>query len=109
MAQWVDITFDCLPLRSVGRLDIPLDASPQYRALCERIKQAIEKHGSYNSYYLYNARCTYHLLNHAERGLLEFKFEGVVLTDAEDMKTEQAPSDMPELRNERYLSFTSGI
>ena len=91
MAQrWVEIEFDCLPLRTVGRLDIPLDASPKYRARCERIKQSIEKHGSHNSYFLYNARCVYHLLNHSDRGVIEFKFEGVVLTDQADTQTECA-------------------
>jgi hypothetical protein len=29
--RYVEIVFDCLPLRSVGRLDIPIDASPKYR------------------------------------------------------------------------------
>ena len=55
MNRPVDISFDCLPLRSIGRLDIPLDASPKYRARCERIKAAIDKHGSHNAYYLYHA------------------------------------------------------
>ncbi len=87
--QWVEITFDCLPLRTVGRLDIPLDASPKYRQFCERVKAAIEKHGSHNTYYLYNAKCIYHLANHDEFGKLEFRFEGVALTDAEDLKTER--------------------
>ena len=52
MNRWVEIEFDCLPLRSIGRFDIPLDASPVYQAKCERIKQAIDQHGSHNSYYL---------------------------------------------------------
>lgn len=89
MSRWVEISFDCLPLRTINRLDIPLDASPKYRALCERIKQAIEKHGQHNTYYLYNAKCIYHLANHAELGMLEFRFEGVVLTDAVDASTER--------------------
>ena len=45
MSHWIEMAFDCLPLRSVGRLDIPLDASPKYRERCERIKQAIEAKG----------------------------------------------------------------
>ena len=89
MNRWVEIEFDCLPLRSIARLDIPLDASPKYRALCERIKQAIEKHGSYNTYYLYNARCIYHLTNHPELGMVEFRFEGTVFTDSTDLRTER--------------------
>lgn len=87
MNRCVDITFDCLPLRSVGRLDIPIDASPKYRARCELIKSAIEKHGSHNSYFLYNARCIYHLTNCDESGMLQFRFEGTVLTDDQDNKT----------------------
>jgi hypothetical protein len=89
MDRWVEITFDCLPLRSVGRLDIPLDASPKYRALCERIKQAIETHGNHNTYYLYNAQCTYHLTNEADYGMLQFGFEGTVMTDQTDLKTDR--------------------
>lgn len=87
MNRYVEISFDCLPLRSVGRLDIPLDASPKYRQRCERIKQAIEAHGSHNVYFLYNAECVYHLTNSPESGSLEFSFEGVALTDETDQKT----------------------
>lgn len=87
MSQFVEIQFDCLPLRSVGRLDIPLDASPKYRQRCERIKEAIRVHGSHNSYYLYNARCTFHLTNQPEFGMVEFRFDGTVLTDETDQKT----------------------
>ncbi len=89
MNRWVDIQFDCMPLRSVGRLDVPLDASPKYRAFCERVKAAIDKHGSHNTYYLYNARCIYHLANSDDVGVVEFRFEGVVLTDATDQRTER--------------------
>ena len=84
MDRWVDISFDCLPLRTVDRLDVPIDASPKYRARCERIKAAFEKHGALNSYYLYNARCIYHLANSDQLGLVRFRFEGTVLTDEED-------------------------
>ena len=89
MSAWVDITFDCMPLRSIGRLDIPLDASPKYRAFCERINNAIETHGSHNTYYLYNARCVYHLTNRPDHGMLEFRFDGTVFTDATDLKTDR--------------------
>ncbi len=87
MSQFVEIEFDCLPLRSVGRMDIPIDASPQYRARCERIKRALEMHGSHNSYFLYNARCTFHLTNQGDFGMIQFRFEGTALTDASDRKT----------------------
>lgn len=87
MSQYVDIEFDCLPLRSVGRLDIPIDASPKYRARCERIKQILETHGSHNTYFLYNAQCTFHLTNDGEIGMIQFSFDGTALTDEADRKT----------------------
>ena len=89
MASSVEITFDCLPLRSVGRLDVPLDASPGYIALCERVRDAIDAHGPNNTYYLYRAKCLFRLLNHPDRGVIEFKFEGTAMTDAEDRATER--------------------
>jgi len=88
MNRWVDIAFDCLPLRSVGRLDIPIDASPKYRARCERVKHALETHGSHNTYFLYNAHCKFHLTNDDQRGMIEYRFDGTVLTDATDQKTQ---------------------
>ncbi|MGH7136023.1 MAG: hypothetical protein ACREHD_09800 [Pirellulales bacterium] len=89
MNRYVEIAFDCLPLRSVGRLDIPIDASPKYRARCERILKAIESHGSHNTYYLYNATCVFHLTNRAELGTLKYSFEGTALTDGTDQTTER--------------------
>jgi hypothetical protein len=86
-SRYVEITFDCLPLRSVGRLDIPIDASPTFRAQCERIKLALEKHGSHNAHYLHRARCVYQLTNDPTIGMLEFRFEGTLLTDSRDQKT----------------------
>ena len=87
MRQFVEIEFECLPLRSVGRMDIPIDASPRYRARCERIKQALQSHGSHNTYFLYNAQCTFHLTNNPEFGMIQYSFEGTVLTDDSDRKT----------------------
>ena len=87
MSQWVDISFDCLPLRSVSRLDIPIDASPKFRERCERIKRALEKHGSFNTYYLYNAGCRFHLTNHPDQGMVEVRLEGTAITDASDLVT----------------------
>jgi hypothetical protein len=87
MSGWVDVSFDCLPLRSVGRLEIPLDASPRYRQRCMDIKAAMEKHGSHNSYYLYNAQVTFHLTNSDGVGMLQFRLEGTVLTDTADEKS----------------------
>jgi len=87
MDRWVEFEFDCLPLRSVTRFDAPIDASPKYEQFCRRVKSAVDKHGSHNTFYLHNARCAYHLLNHPDRGIIEFSFEGTVLTDQEDRKT----------------------
>jgi hypothetical protein len=98
MTRFAEITFDCLPLRSVGRFDIPLDASPKYRARCERIKAAIETHGLHNSFYLYNASCAFHLTNSEEVGMLQFRFDGTVLTDETDQKTVQAYLDVELVR-----------
>jgi hypothetical protein len=90
MNRWVEIAFDCLPLRSVGRMDIPLDASPKYRQRCERIKACLEHHGAHNTYYLYSATCVFHLTNRENFGTLEFRFDGTVITDASDMRAVHA-------------------
>jgi len=108
MSQWVEISFDCLPLRSIPRLDIPIDASPKFRRRCENILAAIDKHGSHNSYYLYNARCIYHLMNHPEHGMLEFAFEGTVLTAEDDLSTRQCDLTV-ELTKETCDWLTSTI
>jgi hypothetical protein len=94
MNRFVEITFDCLPLRSLTRLDIPLDASPKYQALCQRILQAISTHGTHNTYYLYNAHCTFHLTNNAEIGSVEFRFEGTVMTDSADQRAHRCHLDV---------------
>jgi hypothetical protein len=86
----VDIAFDCLPLRCVGRVDVPIDASPPFRARLEHLKQAIDTHGVANAYFLYNARCVYRLANSDIEGMLRFAFEGTVLTDASDAKAARA-------------------
>ena len=116
MDRWVDVSFDCLPLRSVGRLDIPLDASPKFQARCERIKTAIEKHGAHNTYYLYNAECSWRLTNRADLGLIQFRFEGVALTDPEDrvcqgcdLKVELARETCPWLTEPVVDWFASSV
>lgn len=86
MNQWVEIEFDCLPLRSVGRVDIPIDASPGYRRFCEQVKKAIDTHGSHNTYFLHHAHCAFRVLNHDKLGRIEFSFEGTLFTDPEDRK-----------------------
>jgi len=80
----VDIAFDCIPLRSLGRLDPPLDASPGLVAKYDRIKDAIAEHGTFNSYYLHNAFCRFFVTNDPQNGMIDFKFEGVVFTDDSD-------------------------
>ena len=94
MSQWVEISFDCLPLRSVGRLDVPMDASPKYRQRCERVKACIDKHGTHNSYFLYNAACVFHLTNDDERGAVEFRFDGTLLTDGDDERSQSCDLDV---------------
>ena len=85
--QWVEIEFDCLPLRSVTRLDVPMDASPAYEQFVLRVKSAMEKHGSHNAYYVHRGQCTYHLTNSPEVGRVVFGFEGTGLTGPEDRHT----------------------
>lgn len=87
MNNSIDITFDCLPLRSVGRFDVPIDASPEIVEFCKRLRLSSTKHGLHNTYYLHHARCVFHLTNDPQIGMVEFGFEGTVLTDTEDMKT----------------------
>lgn len=86
----VDIAFDCLPLRSVTRLDPPLDASPGLVAKWERIKKAISEHGTHNTYYLHNAHCRFFVTNDPNCGMISFKFEGVLFTDENDASARSA-------------------
>ncbi len=88
MNPHVDVSFDCVPLRSVGRLDVPWDASPALHALAERVRRAMEKHGLHNTYYLHNAKCVFHLTNDPAVGTMEFGFEGTVITDPDDRRTQ---------------------
>ncbi|HEX3997195.1 MAG TPA: hypothetical protein VHX65_01460 [Pirellulales bacterium] len=98
MPPFVEISFDCLPLRSVGRMDIPIDASPRFRELCERIKQAIVRHGSHNTYFLHDAVCVFHLTNEPSIGTLEFSFLGTVMTDPQDRETIATDLDVTLVR-----------
>lgn len=85
--RWVEIEFDCLPLRSVTRTDIPVDASPAYEQFVLKVKAALQKHGAHNAYYLSHGRCRFHLTNEPLRGMVCYAVEGVLLTDLEDQKT----------------------
>lgn len=90
MTAPLNISFDCLPLRSIGRVDVPLDVSPEWETRALRMRAACERHGQHNSYYLHNGHCVLHLTNDPEIGVLTFFFEGTVLTDAQDRKTVDA-------------------
>ncbi len=83
----VAITFECTPLRSVPRLDIPLDASPAYRVRLGRMQQAVARHGTRNAYYLTDGGCTFRFTNDPEVGWVRFRFEGTLLTDDADSRT----------------------
>lgn len=97
--RWVDIVFDCVPLRTVARTDVPIDASPKLAAKMLRIKAAIEKHGTLNSYYLHNASCSFHFTNDPMQGMVQFSFEGVVMTDTQDLEARSADLKV-ELKSE---------
>ncbi|TWU07759.1 hypothetical protein [Stieleria varia] len=96
---WVEIEFDCLPLRSVSRLDVPLDASPVYEQFVLRVKRAMDKHGTHNAYYLHRGTCVFHLTNDPDHGEISFRFEGTVLTGSKDRQTKSVDITT-ELRRE---------
>jgi hypothetical protein len=104
MSPQVDIAFDCLPLRSVGRVDVPLDASPEFRARCEHLQRALEAHGTSNTYFLYNTRCVFRLANSDVDNMLRFSFEGTVWTDRGDCRADGA-----ELRVELAAETCGGL
>jgi hypothetical protein len=83
----VAISFECTPLRSVPRLDIPIDASPAYRRRLERMQRAVARHGTRNAYYLLDGTCTFRFTNDPGSGWARFAFEGTALTDDVDSKT----------------------
>ena len=88
MSNFVDISFDCLPLRSVPRFDAPLDdAPPEALEFARRVRRAVSKHGQFNTYFLHNAQCVFHLTNDEKIGMVAFQFEGTVLTDGDDLRT----------------------
>ncbi len=84
MDSYADIAFDCLPLRSVGRVDVPLDASTAFRQRCEHLQQELETQAGKNAYFLYNAHCVFRLANSDVHNMLRFTFEGTVWTDHSD-------------------------
>jgi hypothetical protein len=90
----VQIEFDCLPQRSIARLDVPLDASEELRERAERMKAAMEAFGAERSYFLYNAHCVFRFANSEVDGVCRFAFEGAVQTDAGDRKCERTMLDV---------------
>ena len=89
MTSWVNIAFDCLPLRTVACFSPPVDAAHSEQALYRKLREAAGKHGVHNAYYLHAGRCVFHLTNDEQVGMLDFRFEGVVLTDEADMSTRE--------------------
>ena len=83
MSDAVQILFECLPFRLVGHAGLPLDASDEQHALWRRFRAALTKHGADNTYFIYNADCTYRLSN-SDGAILRFIFEATVRTDAKD-------------------------
>ena len=71
MAQNVEITFACIPLRSVGRFDPPLDATEEQRALWVQLHRALNTHGAHNAFFLYNATCVFHFTHHPTLGMVD--------------------------------------
>lgn len=108
MASNVAISFECLPLRAVTRMDIPLDASPKFQAVCERILAALAQHGKHNTYYLHRAQCTFHLTSAENVGTLEFEFEGTLFTDPTDTQTKGCDLQV-ELRRETCDWLTENV
>ena len=111
--QWVEIEFECLPLRSISRLDVPVDASPKYELFVLRVKSAMEKHGTLNTFYLHRGRCSFHLTNDPKRGEVAFAFEGTVVTGSEDRHTKgidirvELDGETCEWLNEPIVEFLS--
>jgi hypothetical protein len=98
----VEIEFDCLPLRTVGRLDVPLDASDDFRRRAARIKAALGEFGAERSYLLYNAHCVFRFANSEFAGMCRLEFEGVVRTDAGDRQCHETHLEV------RLVSDTCG-
>ena len=55
--------------------------------LAKKIRQAVNKHGQFNTYYLHNAHCAFHLTNDIKEGTVDFRFEGTIMTDSDDLRT----------------------
>ncbi len=108
VGQWVEVEFDCLPLRSITRIDVPVDASPAYEQFVLRVKAAMSKHGTHNTYYVHRGHCTYHMTNDPKRGEVSFKFEGTVMTDTTDRLTKSVDLSV-ELQRETCQWLTEPI
>ena len=47
----------------------------------------MDRHGLHNTFFLYNALCTFHLTNAPDQGVIQFRFQGTVFTDEADKTT----------------------
>lgn len=106
--KWVEVEFDCLPLRSVARFDIPDDASPKLARKLMHIRDSVDKHGTHNTYFLHNSKCTFHLTNDESQGMLSFTFDGVVMTDSQDLKSKGCELTI-ELEKETCAWINQGV
>jgi hypothetical protein len=86
MAQTVEISFTCIPLRSVGRFDPPLDATDEQRKLSAELHRAVDIHGAHNAFFLCSGQCIFRFTNDPALGMVQFAFRGTVLTDADDRR-----------------------
>ncbi len=58
----------------------------------------MDKHGTLNTYYLHNATCTFHFTNDPLEGMVQFSFEGAVMTDTKDLEARSADLDVQLVR-----------
>lgn len=97
-----------MPLRTICRWDIPLDASPRFRARCERIKRARDKYGAHRTYFLDHGNCRLRLSNHPNEGAIDFIFFGPVVTDDADRRTIAADLSI-DVRSESLVWINDGV
>ena len=98
----VDIAFDCVPLRSLGRLNAPLEGREAAQRQVARAKAALARFGAERTYLLENARCVFHFANSEVEGACRFEFDGAVHTDAGDRKCDETMLEV------RLVSDTCG-
>jgi hypothetical protein len=65
-----------------------VETSREEAELYQRLREAAQKHGIHNTYYLHDGQCIFHMTNHQQIGMLEFRFNGTALTDEKDINTQ---------------------